>query len=288
MRYALVLLFILPLHLNAQGPALLSRPMAPAEGMRSMRITTTFYGEHKGKSFTDTAFNERAVYNENGTLASKTYASVLDKSTYTSGENYTYGIECWWSRKVYENNRLVDSATLFDCGSVGGSRFIFGPNGLHEIYEYRGDSVFNTIVDASDTIRRAWRELRTVRDPEWDYAHAGTFSRKHTSGKNDIDTVWYYDKSDKCIFRIVHHFDAGNRPVKTEYFNDGVKKFVVLSMRYNERLSVSEYVVRSKKGMPSYTIEREYNEKGLLKKEIYRWRRKGRFPIVKDYRYEFY
>jgi hypothetical protein len=87
---------------------------------------------------------------------------------------------------------------------------------------------------------------------------------------------------------IVHHYDNVNRAVRAEYFNYGIKKFAVLSMRYNDRLSVTEWVVKSRGGKPSYTIDREFNEKGLVKKETFQWQRKGRYPLVKNYAYEFY
>lgn len=288
MKHVLLFLFFFPIFLRAQVSELVTRPLAPVQGLKSVKITTIFTGGKKGKTFTDTAFKEILRYNTNGTLDSKTYSSVLDKATYTSATQYNYAPECWWERKRFEGNRLIDSAAYSDCGGVSGVRYIFGANGLHEIYKYRGDSVFITIVDRPDTLRRAWKEKPVERDLEWDYQNAGEFDRKHTVRSGDVDSVRYYDKSDECIFMIVHHFDKANHPVKAEYFNYSVKKFVVLTMLYNERLSVAEYVVKSKKGKPSYTIDREYNEKGLLKKETYQWQRKGRYPLVKNYDYGFY
>jgi hypothetical protein len=289
MKHALLLLFFLPTFLTAQSPSWLTRPTAPVQGLKSVKTTTIFTGGKKGKIFTDTAFKEMSTYNMNGALASKTYASILDKATYTSVTRYSYATECSWSRLIYEGNLLVDSAEYSDCGQPSGIRYIFSANGLHEIYKYKGDSVSNVIVDRPDTLRRNWRrEILMARDPEWDYTYAEEFDSKQTVRSGNVDSVRYYNKKNKCIFMIVHQYDNANHPVRTEYFNYGVKKFAVLTMRYDNRLSVTEWVVKSRGGKPSYTIDREYNEKGLLKKETFQWQRKGRYPIVKNYNYEFY
>jgi hypothetical protein len=289
MKNVLLFLVFIPFFLSAQNPSWLKRPMAPAQGLKSVQTTTIFTGEKKGKTFTDTAFKEMSIYNTNGTLASKSYASILDKAAYTSVTTYNYAPECSWGRLIYEDNRLVDSAEYSDCGLSVGIRYIYGANGLHEIYKYKGDSVSNIIVDRPDTLRRNWsRVSELARDPEWDYVYAEEFDRKETVRSGNVDSVRYFNKKSKCIFMIVHRYDNADRAVRAEYFNYGVKKFAVLSMRYNDRLSVTEWVVKSRGGKPSYTIDRAYNDKGLLMKETFQWQRKGRYPIVKNYDYEFY
>lgn len=228
----------------------------------------------------DSMFLEVSRYGEDGRMDSYTYRTILDKSTYNRKTVYQYW-DGGFDSKTYVNGALYDSTLV-----RGDSAHVYTLGGSVE-HVYKGDTMneYATVNGA-----RMFRSARALvqRDPFWDYRNAGSFSKRTVSKGENTDTIRYLNEKFEVLVMIVNQYDTAHHHVQSDYYNYLVKKFIFMRYSYNENLDMAYYLLKSKKGQPSYTVKRKFNEVGILTEERIKGVRKSEGVLVKRYFYTYY
>lgn len=252
--------------------------LEPGVGLKSKMVVGMI--EVKKDSKPDSMFLEVSRYGEDGRMDSYTYRTILDKSTYNRKTVYQYW-DGGFDSKSYINGALYDSAIV-----RGDSAFVYRKNGTL-LHYYKGDTMKEYVIANGIKMFRSARAL-VQRDPFWDYRNAGNFSKRTVSKAENTDTVRYLNEKSEVMVMIVNQYDTAHHHVQSDYYNYRVKKFIFMRYSYNENLDMAYYLLKSKKGHPSYTVKRKFNEVGLLTEERIKGLRKSEGVLVKTYFYTYY
>lgn len=287
MKRILFFLIVLPLTVFAHRDDPRVRKEAPYAGVKSVK-TTTFFTLPKENNKLDTCSVETGAYNMDGLLTQHDYSVIMQKNPwYAYRETYTYSDTDAWTLRTYRRGVLTDSA------SVNGSWancYAFQDGKPQVVHEYRGDSLQEKLITGTDTVYWAKKMNRYVsRDEFWDYDNAGSFAKTAVSRSIDgPDTVSYLDAAGKCLVKYITYYNSSGNTTKIDYYNYGVKTFQFKRLTYSEKMNMTFFLEKSKKGNWSYRILYEYNEKGQLIEERWIDANPKRNQVVRVYTYEFY
>lgn len=286
MKHALLLFVILPLSLSTQRVDPRIPQFAPYPGVKSVEATYIFLI----KSGNDTSITESFQYDVDGMLTDYGYHQHMMKNPhYQTCSTYRYQSQDVWTQKTYKNNVLTDSIVV---KGRWANTYNFYQGKFHEMHEFRGDSASEKVLNGLDTVVRPNRNVNPTMDPFWDYNHAGAFAKKLFVRSTDTDTTRYLDANGKCLVMLVNFYDNNFKPVKTHYYNFNVKRFDLFYLPYSEKMDMTFFLNKSKKGHWSYEITRKYNEKGWLIEESLTDARPNKgsngTPMLKLYKYEVY
>lgn len=252
--------------------------LEPGIGIKSMVVVGMI--ELKKETKPDSMFLEVSNYGEDGRMDSYSYRTILDKSTYTRKTVYQYW-DGGFDSKTYVNGALYDSTLV-----RGDSAHVYTRGGSVE-HVYKGDTMkeYATVNGA-----RMFRSARALvhRDSFWDYRNAGNFSKRTVSDGKTTDTVRYFNSQAEVLVMIVNYYSESRHIIQSEYYNYGVKKFIFMRYAYNENLDMAYYLLKSRKGKPSYVVNRKFNEVGILTEERITGIRKSEGVLIKKYIYTYY
>jgi len=277
---ALILFSASTLSAHPQDPR--EKKVSPGRDVYGMTVVTLI-STQRDTLKSDTICVENYAYSF-GTkfLERYDYRVKLDGGTFSSRTDYQYWQANAWSVREYENGVEVSTGEVRnDTAQIISPR----ENGRTVVYDYVGDSLQESVVTGSDTVRRARKFYFRAWDPEWDYEHAGTFARRVVTKSADCDSIRYLNADGKCLIMIVHHFNAMFKPVKSEYFNYGIKTFGLIQMRYTSYMNMIFYLKRSKRGKCTYVVLRKYTDTGLLLEEKFVPKTKSVSIVTKKYSY---
>ena len=250
----------------------------PGVGLKSMVVVGII--ELKKETKPDSMFLEVSNYGEDGRMDSYSYRTILDKSTYSRKTVYQYW-DSGFDSKTYVNGALFDSTLV-----RGDSAHVYTRGGSVE-HVYKGDTMkeYATVNGA-----RMFRSARALvhRDSFWDYRNAGNFSKRTVSDGEKTDTIRYLNEKSEVLVMIVNHYSELHLKVRTDYYNYEVKNFIFMRYSYNEKFDMPFFLPKSKKGLPSYSVARKYNEFGLISEERFTSVRKREGVLVKNYIYTYY
>ncbi|MCK6641157.1 MAG: hypothetical protein L6Q81_13835 [Bacteroidia bacterium] len=252
--------------------------LEPGIGIKSMVVVGMI--ELKKEAKPDSMFLEVSNYGEDGRMDSYSYRTILDKSTYNRKKIFQYW-DGGFDSKTYINGSLYDSAIV-----RGDSAHVYSQGGRVE-HVYKGDTMkeYATVNGA-----RMFRSARALvhRDSFWDYRNAGNFSKRTVSDGKTTDTVRYFNSQAEVLVMIVNYYSESRHIIQSEYYNYGVKKFIFMRYAYNENLDMAYYLLKSRKGKPSYVVNRKFNEVGILTEERITGIRKSEGVLIKKYIYTYY
>lgn len=286
MKHALLFLLIIPFALSARVDPRI-RKKAPYDGVKSMEVTYIFVI----KSGNDTSITEKFNYNEAGSLTAYEYNLHMMKTPpYSLNTTYQYQSPNAWTQANFRNKKISDSAIV---NGSWANHYWWDDGKLSQINEFRGDTFAEKKIASGDTVLVHTDVSKpSVSDEFWDYSHAGTFAKKTFVRSTGTDTTSYLDANGKCMVMIVNFYDKALNCVKTDYYNYEVKRFDLMYLPYNERMSMTFFLNKCKKGHWSYEITRKYNEKGWLIEEYNTDARPNKgsngTPMLKLYKYETY
>jgi hypothetical protein len=252
--------------------------LEPGVGLKSMVVVGMI--ELKKEAKPDSMFLEVSNYGEDGRMDSYSYRTILDKSTYTRKTVYDYW-DGGFDRKTYVNGALFDSALVRD-----DTAHVYTQGGRVE-HVYKGDTMKEYATVNGVRMFRSARAL-VRRDSFWDYRNAGNFSKRTVSAGKTTDTVRYIDSQSEVLVMIVNYYSESRHIIQSEYYNYGVKKFIFMRYAYNENLDMAYYLLKSRKGKPSYVVKRKFNEAGMLTEERITGIRKSEGVLIKKYIYTYY
>lgn len=228
----------------------------------------------------DSMFVENFNYDEDGRLVSYCYRAILDKSTYNRKKIYRFW-DGGFDSKTYINGALYDSAIV-----RGDSAHVYTRGGSVE-HVYKGDTMKEyATVNGARMFRSAHALIQ--RDVFWDYRNAGNFSKRTVSQGEKSDTVRYLNEKSEVLVMIVNHYGRSHLGIQSDYYNYRVKKFIFMRYSYNENLDMAYYLLKSRKGKPSYVVNRKFNEVGILTEERITGIRKSEGVLIKKYIYTYY
>lgn len=286
MKQLLLLFLAIPCSLIARVDPRIPKT-APYDGVKSMQATYIFVI----KSGNDTSITETFRYNEYGYLTNYDYdLHMMKNPPYQMRSVYSYQSQDAWIQTTYKNNKITDSAIV-----KGGraDHYWWSGGKVTQINEFRGDSFAEkNIVNLDTVFVHGDSKASLLSDPFWDYRNAGKFANKSLTRSADTDTTRYLNDKGECLVMIVNYYDNNFRPVKTDYFNYKVKRFDLMYLPYNERMDMTFFLNKSRKGHWSYEITRKFNEKGWLTEEYFTDARpyKGAngTPMIRKYEYTTY
>lgn len=250
----------------------------PGVGLKSMLVVGMI--ELKKEAKPDSMFLEVSNYGEDGRMDSYSYRTILDKSRYNRKKIFQYW-DGGFDSKTYINGSLYDSAIV-----RGDSAHVYSQGGRVE-HVYKGDTMkeYATVNGA-----RMFRSARALvhSDSFWDYRNAGNFSKRTVSDGEKTDTIRYLNEKSEVLVMIVNHYSELHLKVRTDYYNYEVKNFIFMRYSYNEKFDMPFFLPKSKKGLPSYSVARKYNEFGMISEERFTSVRKREGVLVKNYIYTYY
>ncbi len=287
MKHALLVLTLLPFTLFGRHTDPRIRQEAPYAGVKLVK-TTTFFTLPKEGNKLDTCIKESHLYNQDGLLVHHDFSMVMQKNPrYDYQEKIAYTAEDAWTKREFRQGFLIDSIV------VNGSRanyYFFKENKIHALYEYRGDSMQEKMINSGDTLFRAKKPFTYFnRDDFWDYANAGSFARKAVMhDKDGAATVTYFNEKDEALVSYTEHRVMGGKVSQVDYFNYRVKRFDFKRLTYSDKMEMNFFLEKSKKGKPSYQIYYTYNDKNQLVEEKWVDGNPKKNQVVIKYEYEFY
>lgn len=270
----------LPSTAHPQDPR--EKKIAPRKKICVMTVASLI-STQKDTAKCDTISVEKFTYSPaTGFLERYDYRVKLDGGTFTSRTEYEYWQANSWRVHEFENGVEVSTGEVNnDTAHIVSPR----ENGRTVLYDYKGDSLQESVVAGIDTVRRPWKYYFREWDAEWDYDHAGTFARRVITKSIESDSIRYIDAQGKCMMMVVHHFNAMFKPIKSEYFNYSIKTFGLLQMRYTSTMDMIFYLNRSKSGKCTYVVLRKYSESGLLLEEKFIPKAHSSSIVTKVYTY---
>lgn len=287
MKHVLLLLTFLPLCVSAHREDPRERKEAPYAGVKTVK-TVTYFTLPKDGGKLDTCIVETDLYNTDGLLTQHDYAMVLQKNPrYDYRDKYSYSAEDAWTQQTYKRGILTDSILVK--GSAA-KHYNFSEGKPRALYEYRGDSMQEKMINGVDTIFRATKPHKYLnRDEFWDYANAGSFARKAVmTNKDGAATVTYYNEQNEALVSYEEHRVFGGRVSQIDYYNYGVKRFDFAHLTYSEKMEMGFFLEKSKKGHWSYQVLYTYNDMGQLIEEKWVDPNPKKNQVVKKYEYQFY
>lgn len=252
--------------------------IAPYSKLKSLTVVGMV--ELRKEAKPDSMFLESSVYGEDGRIDSYTYRTILDKSTYNRNVTYEYW-DGGYDSKTYVNGSIFSTVVV-----RGDSANVSSHQGRVEHF-YKGDTVKEFANVNGAWVLRSARAL-VHRDSFWDYRNAGNFSKRTVSNGKTTDTVRYFNSQSEVLVMIVNYYSESRHIIQSEYYNYGVKKFIFMRYAYNENLDMAYYLLKSRKGKPSYVVNRKYNEVGILSEERITGIRKSEGVLIKKYIYTYY
>jgi hypothetical protein len=228
----------------------------------------------------DSMFMERFNFGEDGRMDSYSYRTILDKSTYFKKIEYKYW-DGGFDAITKVNGAVTDSAIV-----RRDTAWVYSRSGRLE-HLYAGDSVREyATVNGARVLRSAHALVK--RDPFWDYRNAGNFSKRIVVTGKLTDTIRYLNDKSETLIMIVNTYNESKAAVKSEYYNLRVKKFIFMRYAYNENMDMAYYMLKSRKGIPSYTVSRKFDESGKLVEERIQGTRRSEGVLIRKYYYSFY
>jgi hypothetical protein len=252
--------------------------IAPQKNLKSLTVIGLVEVRKEPKP--DSMFTEVSIYGEDGRLDSYSYRTILDKSTYFKKIEYNYW-DGGFDAITEVNGAVSDSAIV-----RRDTAWVYSRSGRLE-HLYAGDSVREyATVNGARVFRSAHALVQ--RDSFWDYRNAGNFSTRTIATGKTTDTIRYVDANAKVLVMIVNYYSESRHIIQSEYYNFGVKNFIFMRYAYNENMDMAYYMLNSRRGRPSYTVKRKFDENGLLTEETIEGTRKSEGILIKKYIYSYY
>lgn len=287
MKHALLFLILIPQIASAHREDPRTRKEAPYAGVKTIR-KVTYFTMPKDNGKLDTCIVESDHFNMDGLLTQHDYSMVMQKNPrYDYQEKFTYSAEDVWTKREYRQGQLTDSIIV---NGSWANYYFFKEKKVHALYEYRGDSMQEKMINGGDTLFRAKKANAYFnRDDFWDYTNAGSFTRKTDfSNKDGAATVTYYNDKDEALVSYTEHRVFGGPVSQIDYYNYNVKQFIFKRLTYSEKMEMGFFLKKSKKGKPSYQVFYTYNDKKQLIEEKWVDPNPKKNQVVIKYEYEFY
>lgn len=251
--------------------------IAPYDNLSS--ITVTAFAESRKDSILDSVFVNVNRYAEDGRMSEQLYRAILDKAIYHEETHYQYRDDMFM-KLSYTNGKLYDSVIV-----AGDSAWRYYSGRLK--HAYAGDTVREISTNDGKPVYDVGRCL-SCRDTFWDYKNNGRYARKVITAAPTTDTVRYFDDKGVTMVMFVNYYSESRHVILTEYYNYTCKAFEFRRYRYNVKYDLTFFMEKSKKGKPSYTVSRKYDEEGRLTEERLAGTNRKAGTLVLKYTYAFY
>lgn len=276
--YILLVLFVVALRAQNSYSDPRGWKIAPQKNLKSLTVIGLVEVRKEPKP--DSMFMERFNFGEDGRMDSYSYRTILDKSTYFKKIEYKYW-DGGFDAITKVNGAVTDSAIV-----RRDTAWVYSRSGRLE-HLYAGDSVREyATVNGARVFRSAHALVQ--RDSFWDYRNAGNFSTRTIATGKTTDTIRYVDANAKVLVMIVNYYSESRHIIQSEYYNFGVKNFIFMRYAYNENMDMAYYMLKSRKGIPSYTVSRKFDESGKLVEERIQGTRRSEGVLIRKYYYSFY
>jgi hypothetical protein len=280
MKTILLFSLLIPLHFIAQvqDDSLVYQRDILSNKIKTVTINTFFIsGRDTGP---DTASTETRQYDANGRILHIDYHVSIDKNNYTKHTDFFYN-ESGELRRIISNsaNTRIDSTVYFNPQHY--VEYINYP-GKQIARELNKEDMTVTEISGKDTVVKKWKSVNAD-DKATAVINNGKYER--------TDTSYLCDNNGGHTMMMLEKYDSLNHLINTDYYNFKSDNPVIYSACYNDRLNMTFYIPKSKKGKISYYVSRKYGANGLLtEKKFVSTKKQGKQNpvIVMQLEYSYY
>jgi hypothetical protein len=237
--------------------------------IKTVTITTLFISSRDAKP--DTGITETRQYDVNGRLLDVNYHVSIDKNNYTKHTEYFYNGNGKLSRVIVNGNNIITDSIVY-YSPLHYVEFKNYPD-KRIVREVNGEDISETKISGKDTTARRWK-FAADNDKAPVVINNGKYERS--------DTTYLCDDNGKQTMMMIDNYDSLNHLVNTDYYNYKFNSAVMYSACYNDKLNMTIYAPKSKKGKLSYQVSRKYGANGLLtEKKFVNMKKQGKQnPVI--------